>query len=183
MITIRRIAASDADLFKDVRLRALKDSPDAFGSTYETAVTRSDASWQEQTTQSSGGNLRNTLLAFNQDLCIGLAALYREPYSSEGEVLQMWIEPEYRGTGAAAARLVSDLLVWASEVGLSTVSLTVTTTNEQAIRFYEKCGFRQTGKQVDVDSVRGLRGFRMQKELSEQAHGDQLTRRESEDEP
>jgi len=162
MISIRRIRSDDTSLFRDVRLRAMKDSPDAFGATYDSALQRTEDSWRDQVAQAAAGSLRNTLLAFDGTRCIGLASLYREQDAPEGEILQMWVEPGFRGTGTAA-RLVSELLEWAQTVGIHTVGLAVATTNETARRFYEKCGFRLTGEEVEVDASRHLRGFRMKK--------------------
>src|SRR5215831_3118735 len=162
MISIRRVTSDDASIFRDVRLRALQDSPEAFGATYDGAMKRTEDSWQDQVAQAAAGSLRNTLLAFDGTSCVGLASLYREQDASEGEILQMWVEPGSRGAGTAA-RLVSELLEWAQTVGIQSVNLAVTTTNERAIKFYEKCGFRLTGEQIEVDASRHLRGFLMRR--------------------
>jgi len=164
MITCRRATKDDVALFKEVRLKALKDSPDAFGSTYESASQRDLRSWEEQLWATTAGDDRNTQLAFEDDQCIGLAALYREPGTLSGDIIMMWVDPTYRGTNAASS-LVENLMSWASESGFSTVSLAVTDTNARAIKFYENQGFQDTGEQVDIDSHRGLKGIRMSQNL------------------
>jgi len=162
MISVRRITGEDISIFRDVRLRALKDSPDAFGATYESAMKRTEDSWREQVLQSANGSLRNTVFAFDGRHCIGIASLYREKDAKEGEILQMWVAPEFRGTGTAS-KLVSELLQWADAAGIQAVGLTVTTANNRARKFYEKCGFRTTGEEIDVDASRHLRGYRMKR--------------------
>lgn len=166
MISIRRITGEDTSIFRDVRLRALQDSPDAFGATYESAMRRTEDSWREQVLQCATGSLRNTVLAFDGRHCIGIASLYREPDAKEGEILQMWVAPEFRGTGTAS-NLVSELLQWAEAVGIQAVVLTVATTNDTARNFYEKCGFRPTGEEIEVDASRHLSGYRMKRIGSE----------------
>lgn len=165
MISCRRAEVEDVELFKDIRLCALQDSPDAFGSTYEGAMERSGSSWRDQLLATVSGNLRNTQFAFDASTCIGIAALYREEGLDHGALLMMWVHPDYRGTEAATL-LVSNLLSWAKGIGLSSVELSVTNTKVRAIAFYQKLGFSSTGEAVDVDVERGLRGIRMTLELT-----------------
>lgn len=160
LITCRRASANDVGLFREIRLRALLESPDAFGSVHADAVNRNDASWREQLLSTVRGPLRNTRFAFRETECIGIAAVYREPDADFGELLMMWVAPDFRG-GPAASLLVHGLLGWARSSGLSTVSLGVTDTNARAIGFYHKLGFSRTGETVEVDPERGLRGVRM----------------------
>ncbi|MGJ8655936.1 MAG: GNAT family N-acetyltransferase [Akkermansiaceae bacterium] len=164
MITVRRAASGDAELFRGIRLRALKDSPEAFGSTYEDAVERDFESWREQIESTVSGVGRNTQFAFDGDECIGIAALYREEGAEAGDVIMMWVSPEARGTGTAGL-LVENLLSWASEVGMRDVLLNVALANKRAIRFYENCGFEDTGEVVDCDVSRGLKAIRMSKSV------------------
>ena len=143
-------------------MRALKDSPEAFGSTYEKALERDNDSWREQIQSSVTSINRNTQFAFDGDRCIGIAALYREEKSYTGDILMMWVEPEARGTDVASL-LVSNLLTWAGVVGMNEVLLNVTNTNKRAIKFYLKCGFVSTGEVVDCDVIRSLKAIRMSK--------------------
>jgi GNAT superfamily N-acetyltransferase len=166
MITCRRAIREDVALFREIRLRALRESPDAYGSTYESALQRDQGSWEEQLWSTVSGLLRNTQFAFHGDECIGIAALYREPGSEWGDVIMMWVDPRHRGSDAATL-LVGNLLEWARECGLRSVGLGVTDANARAIRFYEKMGFVATGETLDVDAERGLRGIRMERPLCE----------------
>ncbi len=151
-------------LFKEVRLKALKESPDAFGSTYESALQRDERSWQDQLWSTTTGDDRNTQFAFEGDQCIGIAALYREPSAPSGDIIMMWVDPRYRGSSAASS-LVRVLLSWAKDSGFVAVSLEVTDSNARAIKFYENEGFHDTGEKVEVDSNRALSGIRMTQKL------------------
>jgi len=57
MIVSRRAVKGDVTLFKSMRLKALKQSPEAFGSTYENAIKRTDVSWAEQLHSTIEGEL------------------------------------------------------------------------------------------------------------------------------
>lgn len=56
VITIEPVRQRDAMLMKEIRLRALRDAPSAFSSTYEKESELSDADWVERTAQSSSTN-------------------------------------------------------------------------------------------------------------------------------
>lgn len=141
MITIRRLRTGEVDLYKQLRLRALHDAPYAFPATYEAALQRSAESWREQAEGTARGSDRATFIAFADDLPIGMAALYRRAGQvDEGELLQVWVSPDYRGT-----RLASDLMDacfrWAEENNFRTVIAGITKGNARALKFYIHYGF------------------------------------------
>ncbi len=141
MLTIRRIRKDESELFKSLRLRGLKESPTAFGSTYESAINRSPESWIEQAGGSSQGSGRATFLAFKDDLAVGLAAIYRLAFPIDvGELVQFWVAPETRRQGVAVA-LLDSVLEWASANDFRAVSAGIMAGNAKAMKFYTKYGF------------------------------------------
>ena len=141
MISIRRLQLGEGELFKQIRLTALRDSPEAFGSTYEGALQRSPESWREQADSTAAGSDRATFLAFADDTPIGITALYRiEDGSDIGELLQVWVAPEYRGQEVAFT-IMEAVFHWAGKNGYQTVIARVAKGNARALRFYRKYGF------------------------------------------
>ena len=141
MISIRRLQTGEADLFKQVRLMALQDAPYAFPSTYAAAMQRSAESWREQAEGTAQGTDRATFIAFSEDAPIGMAALYRlEDQVDVGELLQVWISPEYRGT-SVAWDLTDAIFKWARENNSHQILAGVTKVNAMAFKFYTKYGF------------------------------------------
>lgn len=137
---IRRLNPGEADLYRSVRIESLKESPEAFASTYESALERSLESWQQQADASATGSDRATFIAIS-DIPVGVAALYRDPdIPAEGELIQVWVSPEYRG-GHLAADLMDTVFQWASSNSFETILAEVTPNNPRALRFYEKQGF------------------------------------------
>jgi len=125
-----------------MRLTALRESPFAFASTYEAALRRSPESWRDQADSTAQGSDRSTFIAFSDDSPIGIAALYRtEEENDVGELLQMWVSPEYRGKGIARD-LIDAVFQWASANGFRTVAATIAKGNVRALRFYQKYGFK-----------------------------------------
>ncbi|HKY53738.1 MAG TPA: GNAT family N-acetyltransferase [Anaerolineales bacterium] len=151
MITIRRLQVGETDLFKQVRLTALQDAPYAFPTTYDAALQRSDESWREQAERTAKGTDRATFIAFADDVPIGMTALYRlEDKPDVGELLQVWISPEHRGTRVAWV-LMDAIFKWAGENNFRTIIAGVTKGNARAVKFYIKYGFS-----IHEESAKGV---------------------------
>ncbi|MDB4537988.1 GNAT family N-acetyltransferase [Akkermansiaceae bacterium] len=143
---IRRIKIGEVELYRRVRLASLRDSPEAFCSSYEEALSRSEGSWSEQVESSASGSDRAIFVAM-EDEPVGLAALYRDEKDSEvGELIQVWIAPEKRG-GPVAAELLNEIFKWAAANKFFRVNAEVLAGNSRALRFYKKCGFVQSSNE------------------------------------
>ena len=99
MITVRAFKPEEWPQYRDVRLRALQESPDAFGSTFEDAVKYPDAIWKNRLLDLSiTSDL--ALAAFDGDEAMGLAWGRIEPETPErADLFQMWGSPDIRGQG------------------------------------------------------------------------------------
>lgn len=141
MITIRRIRTGEAELLKQVRLASLRDAPYAFGATYDLVLQRSAEDWRERAESTSQGTDGATFFAFADDVPIGMAALYRlEDQVDTGELLQVWVSPEYRGQ-SLAWDLMDFVSKWAKENNFRTIIAGVTKVNSRALKFYMRYGF------------------------------------------
>ena len=147
-VEVRRITPADADVLRDVRLRALLDAPSAFGSTYAAEVDRPDAEWRQRAESGAAGSDRFTALALLDDHCIGIAGGFRNDHDghhADIDLVSMWVAPSHRGSGVAAL-LVDAVLDWArDEAAAEVVGLWVTRGNTAAQRLYERLGFVETG--------------------------------------
>jgi RimJ/RimL family protein N-acetyltransferase len=155
MIMIRRLEVGESDIYKRIRLASLKEAPYAFSSTYESAQKRSTESWREQADSSAQGPDRATFIVFSEDAPIGLAAIYRSPINTEsGEVIQVWISPEYRGK-QVSRELLDKIFIWANENRLQNIEAKIIQGNERALRFYKKYGFtiKRTENNDGVEEV------------------------------
>jgi len=142
MISVRRLRVGEGELFKRMRLTSLRESPSAFSSTYESALRRTPESWSEQADKSAEGPDRATFLLFSDDEPVGIAALYRDVKVLDmGEVIQVWVSPEVRGTGAAEI-LMEAVFSWAREQGFRRILAGINHGNVRALRFYQRLGFK-----------------------------------------
>lgn len=132
---IRTTQTKDWMLLKQVRLAALLDAPTAFGVSYQTAASYSDAQWQERA--SPGGT--EFWLAFEGHKPIGMIGATVSG-ANRYNLIAIWVEPAARGSGAAA-RLIEAVKSRAVERGYDRVYLDVAPENARASHLYLKQGF------------------------------------------
>lgn len=164
--TIRRVRSDEALELRAIRLAALKDSPFAFGSSYESEAQQPDDHWAARARSGARGVDRATFFALMNDQTVGLVGAYR-PEADGGvvELVSMWTAPETRRMGVARA-LVGAVLDWAGDdVSAATVHLWVTRGNAPAERLYETMGFRATGESQPLPSDPSQDELRMSLDL------------------
>ena len=141
MNDIRQIGPGDWATFRDVRLTALTDSPDAFAVTAADAASRSDADWEQMVRERCESGVSATWLAGDANgHTVGMVAAFDDPATTELELVSMWVAPAARGAGLAQ-RLVDAVIAWADARQAPTVALWVMRGNEPAIQLYETVGF------------------------------------------
>jgi len=138
MVLVRATTLDDWQAMRDIRLEALRDAPDAFGSTYARDAAFESAEWHRRATRDG------SFFAFipGLDVPAGLAGGYEEE-PGVTELVSMFVRPQARGHGAGEA-LIDAVAAWAKDQGATAVHLWVTDTNKPAIRLYERCGFTVT---------------------------------------
>jgi GNAT superfamily N-acetyltransferase len=146
MPSVRRFGAHEWRTYRDLRLRALADSPDAFGGTLESERLRSDAEWSARLESGVGDQWNLPLLAEATAAPIGLAWGRIEKENPEiAHVYQMWVAPAHRARGVGAL-LLSAITAWARSMGGRRVVLSVTCGDSVARRLYERAGFEPVGE-------------------------------------
>ena len=139
---VRRLKADEWAALREIRLRALADAPDAFGSTYAHAATLGDDEWRARADPPDGAVFVIDGPTGLVGMAIGGPAPNAAPAAAA--LFAMWVAPEARGHGLGAALVVA-VKAWAVEAGYRGLGLGVTTTNASAIALYERLGFVDTG--------------------------------------
>ncbi|MGE0664478.1 MAG: GNAT family N-acetyltransferase [Hyphomonadaceae bacterium] len=139
-VNVEHAQISDWRRSRAVRLRALADMPDAFGSTLDRETQFTDEEWRRRLASADAA----TFIANIDGADIGIVVAAR---SDDGEagLYAMWVAPEARGKGAGDA-LITSAANWARERGFRRITLGVGDFNTPAIRLYERHGFRPTGE-------------------------------------
>lgn len=144
--TVRRINHGDGPLLRDVRLRALKTDPHAFGATYAERATRPADDWTLRASQSAEGDAQFISLAIQDDIAVGMCGGHQPEEAPSTRVLYgTWVDPTARSRGLGSI-LVDAVVAWAKESGATALTLWVVTTNQPAIRLYRRAGFIETAK-------------------------------------
>jgi ribosomal protein S18 acetylase RimI-like enzyme len=144
-VTLEILTPQRAIIFKDIRLRALQDTPTAFSSTYAQESRLSDAEWVARAAQWSNADAA-AYLAMDGGIPCGIAAGFIDNDDpTRAYLASMWVAAAYRRSGVGR-RLVEAILSWASARRMRTLLLTVTSNNHAAIGFYERLGFMVTGR-------------------------------------
>jgi ribosomal protein S18 acetylase RimI-like enzyme len=168
--TVRRFEPDEWQLYRDLRLHALEESPESFGSTYAYEVLRSDGEWATRLSRGVLSPRDLPLLAeVNAEPC-GLAWVRIE--ASEPDVAhlyQMWVAPTRRRQGTGRA-LMNAAVAWAHLAAARTMVLDVTTENLDAVRLYERCGFRPVGDLKPLRPGSHLQSQAMQLSLERSAN-------------
>jgi ribosomal protein S18 acetylase RimI-like enzyme len=154
MVTLDPVRAENVQLFKAVRLRALQDSPSAFGSTYAREVQFSDDEWLARA-ERWNGERGIGFLAMEDGVPCGIAGGLLDAVDpiepsdalalARAHLVSMWTASTHRQRGVGRL-LVDAVATWARRYDVSTVLLSVVSTNEAAISFYLRLGFTMTGK-------------------------------------
>jgi GNAT superfamily N-acetyltransferase len=149
-ITIRRSDRGDWRALKAIRLEALVDTPDAYGSTWKENSTWSDAQWK------NAASNRLYYLAFRDDIVVGMVSGgLNDMHPGTRWLYGMYVTPSDRGTGTAD-ELVATVCAWVRSEGFGEVYLHVTSTVARARAFYTRLGFRPTGERFAMDRDRAL---------------------------
>lgn len=158
-LVIRKATADDAMKLREIRLRALREEPDAYGSTYEESARYSIEQWVRMAGE------WNYFLALVHGQVVGMASGGQFPPRPEARWLYgMFVRREFRGTGVADA-LVETVVQWARDEGVSTLGLHVTTSLARPVAFYTRLGFVPYGKPTPMDRDATLTLQTMAKDL------------------
>jgi GNAT superfamily N-acetyltransferase len=137
--TIERLSAGDGGRLRAIRLRALRDAPDAFGTTLDEATSQPPESWELQLNQL----VTFVAAASGCDAGIVRGALH-DRFNDTGYLLSMWVAPETRRQGIGSA-LIDAVVDWARTEGLNYLLLDVAEMNAPAIGLYTRKGFVPNG--------------------------------------
>jgi GNAT superfamily N-acetyltransferase len=141
-VIVRQAVPGDEAMLRGLRIEALTDAPEAFGSTLERELARTLEDWRRW--MSPGA----VFILYDDGQARGLVAgAAREDDPSAVQLMAMWVHPALRGSGAAGA-LVASLVTWASSRGACEIQLRVVKANERARRLYQREGFRPFGDEI-----------------------------------
>ncbi len=153
---IRVLNESDAPLYQEVRLNALKINPEAFGSTYEREAEFSLESVAERLEPTKD---KFILDAFNHNgLVVGIVTFMREnglKTCHKGNVFGVYVAPDGRGKGLGKSLMIELIRKAKNCEGLEQINLTVVSANSSAKKLYKSLGFEVYGLERNALKFKG----------------------------
>lgn len=83
--------------------------------------------------------IKNVIVYYENDIAVGCGA-FREKESDKTEIKRMYVKPEYRKRGIAAA-VLKELELWAAELNYTYTILETGKKQPEAIALYQKLGY------------------------------------------
>ena len=149
---VRELERHEWALFRELRLRALAESPDAFARRLADEQAQPDAHWLRLTESVTTPGGQVMLVAEEEGRARGLVfGLFDKERPKTGHVAGMWVAPGARGKGVGQS-LLDGVIGWARARELTRLELWVTEGNGPATRLYERAGFADTGRREALAS-------------------------------
>jgi ribosomal protein S18 acetylase RimI-like enzyme len=149
-VELRRLMPEDAAVYREIRLEALADSPDAFASTLEAE--------QDRPLESFAARLADAHVigAFDGPRLAGVAGFYAQAgpkHAHKGMLWGMYVRPAYRGTGIG--RVLVEAIIAHARQRVELLQLFVVSDNTAARRLYASLGFVEYGVERHATKYRG----------------------------
>ena len=148
---ITRLSVERWQEYRELRLRALKTDPQAFGQSWAEAVKHPEERWRQRLIDAEQG--KSWLVFAERDgQLIGMSGAYQWPEDIEANramIIAVFVDESSRGLGIGE-RLMQAVMDELAAAGLSSAILAVNPVQTAAVRLYEKMGFRVTGAEVNL---------------------------------
>ncbi|WP_265443381.1 GNAT family N-acetyltransferase [Flexivirga meconopsidis] len=138
-ISVRALGEEEWQVYRDVRLAALREAPDAFAASASQEEKFDEDFWRKRMGRS------RRLVAEADDQVVGVVSVGRRPSDDEriSELFGLWVTPDLRGKGVAW-KLVDAGVKQARDDKYDFVLYWVGTDNGRAVAFASSFGFRPT---------------------------------------
>jgi RimJ/RimL family protein N-acetyltransferase len=144
-VTIRQAVESDAAAYRELRLEALRNHPEAFTYDYDTYKEKPLSYWEERLRELNHENM--IFFALHKEQLVGMCGILRgtsKKSQHNSLITGVYVQPAWRGQRIADT-LIEACIDWAQALGSTVVRLAVVTTSTSAIQCYKRCGFKEYG--------------------------------------
>ena len=145
---VRILTEADAGAFWNIRLRALRDDPESFGSSYEEILERGIAGVTQSLRKRDTAPDDVTFGAFDGETLVGIAGFRRGEEVKKrhkGVIWGMYVPREMRGKGIGKALLEAAIAHAKTLPQLEQINLSVVLTSREARHLFISLGFETYG--------------------------------------
>jgi ribosomal protein S18 acetylase RimI-like enzyme len=153
---IRKLVKSDAEAFRELRLRALQTNPEAYGSAYEDSREQDLETFRQRIPEAASDDA--LFAAEEEGQLRGMLVFVRSTgrkQQHKATIYGVYVEPYARGRGIGRL-LMQQALDHARQLqGVRQLLLSVVTTQTAAVKLYESVGFTIWGTEPAALLING----------------------------
>jgi ribosomal protein S18 acetylase RimI-like enzyme len=127
--------------YRQIRLEALQNSPQAYTTTYQEMIDKPESFWQDRLVNAAAGKDSWLLFARVDERIAGIIGAFLPEGSDRAVIVSFYVTPKYRGKGVSTALMDAILSELRQNDTIQTVELAVTHSQEAAIGLYKRFGF------------------------------------------
>jgi RimJ/RimL family protein N-acetyltransferase len=142
-VMVRIAIPEDAPALIKLRLEALASHPESFAADVEMTQARGVEAWAEEIARDAKDESGIIAIAMAGDNLIGMTGVGKGHWPKTQHSAVVWgvyVNPSWRGVRIADA-ILRECIDWAASHGILVLKLGVVTTNQAAIRCYQRMGF------------------------------------------
>lgn len=145
-LTVRRIAADQGAVFRELRTASLREAPYAFGQTLEDALSADAATFDATAAAHAVSSAATSFILYTEGHPCGLIeAHFEDNAAHRAFVCDLWVAPAVRHLRGGEL-LVNTATEWLAAERAEEIYAWVADANRTAMRFYERLGFGPTGE-------------------------------------
>lgn len=157
-ITLRPIHLRDDTAFQALRLQALQEHPEVYGSDYSEQANEPLEYWQDRIQRTLGSEYQALFVTEASGQLVAMTGIFRETGPKQrhyATIYGVYVDPGWRGN-RITDHLIALCLEWARNHAVSMARLSVVISNTSAIRCYARCGFTVYGIEPAVICHNGV---------------------------
>ena len=152
---VRRLIAADAAPLRQLRLNALVETPESFGSSYEEEHTLTLADIREWISPANDGAMFGVFLGEALAGIVGVGRQRKLKVRHKAHIWSMYVAPAERGRGLGRMLMHAAINHARTMRGIRQVQLSVTANNVAASALYASLGFTLYGHEREALCVNG----------------------------
>ncbi len=165
-IQIIQLPPDQWERFREIRLEALLEEPQAFGSSYAGMEQRPPEYWQGRLTDSAEGEKSLLLFAREGERLVGMIGAFYGEASDAAEIVSVYTSKAVRGRGVGKALMEGILAEIEKKKGIRKAVLGVNREQVAAVELYRRFGFVTVEEKEEVREDGEVRyGYWMEKQL------------------
>ncbi len=153
----RKLTPEDWQLYKNIRLKSLDEAPQAFESSVLEESRFDEALWRERLESTDASFCLGAFVERNELVAIaGFSQGHKLKTQHKSYLWGIYVLPNARRFGIGTGLMKAVIKEFEALKGISSLQLTVTANNTQAIALYKTFGFKEYGLEKDAIRVAGV---------------------------